>query len=96
MRMWTNTLAHDHFHRAMNRARLLDRLEDAPLEVPPAGFDRLLKKIDDTLNKIDAGEYGYCNSCGVEIGFHAAAWQSPRDPGLCGPASRPGSPCGIH
>ena len=21
MRMWTNTLAHDHFHRAMNRAR---------------------------------------------------------------------------
>ncbi len=30
---------------------------------------KLIKKIDDTLNKIDAGEYGYCNSCGVEIGL---------------------------
>ncbi len=30
---------------------------------------KLIKKIDDTLNKIDSGEYGYCNSCGVEIGL---------------------------
>ncbi|PKO52599.1 MAG: RNA polymerase-binding protein DksA [Betaproteobacteria bacterium HGW-Betaproteobacteria-2] len=30
---------------------------------------KLIKKIDDTLKKIDAGEYGYCNSCGVEIGL---------------------------
>ncbi|HEY8353938.1 MAG TPA: RNA polymerase-binding protein DksA [Methylophilaceae bacterium] len=30
---------------------------------------KLIKKIDDTLSKIDAGEYGYCDSCGVEIGL---------------------------
>lgn len=30
---------------------------------------RLIKKINDTLARIDAGEYGYCDSCGVEIGL---------------------------
>ncbi|OIP11021.1 MAG: RNA polymerase-binding protein DksA [Rhodocyclales bacterium CG17_big_fil_post_rev_8_21_14_2_50_68_7] len=30
---------------------------------------RLIKKIDETLARIDAGEYGYCESCGVEIGL---------------------------
>ncbi len=30
---------------------------------------KLIKKIDETLSKIDAGDYGYCNSCGVEIGL---------------------------
>lgn len=30
---------------------------------------KLIKKIDETLAKIDAGEYGYCNSCGIEIGL---------------------------
>ena len=30
---------------------------------------KLIKKIDETLSKIDADEYGYCNSCGVEIGL---------------------------
>jgi DnaK suppressor protein len=30
---------------------------------------KLIKKIDETLSKIDAGEYGYCNSCGIEIGL---------------------------
>lgn len=30
---------------------------------------KLIKKIDETLAKIDAGEYGYCTSCGVEIGL---------------------------
>ncbi len=30
---------------------------------------KLIKKIDETLVKIDADEYGYCNSCGVEIGL---------------------------
>ncbi len=30
---------------------------------------KLIKKIDDTLAKIDAHEYGYCESCGVEIGL---------------------------
>ena len=30
---------------------------------------KLIKKIDETLAKINQGEYGYCNSCGVEIGL---------------------------
>ena len=30
---------------------------------------RLIKKIDDSLGRIVAGEYGYCDSCGVEIGL---------------------------
>ena len=30
---------------------------------------KLIKKIDETLRKIDDGDYGYCNSCGVEIGL---------------------------
>jgi DnaK suppressor protein len=30
---------------------------------------KLIKKIDETVAKIDAGDYGYCESCGVEIGI---------------------------
>ena len=30
---------------------------------------KLIKKIDETIQRIDAGEYGYCDSCGVEIGL---------------------------
>jgi DnaK suppressor protein len=30
---------------------------------------KLIKKIDETLGKIDADDYGYCESCGVEIGL---------------------------
>lgn len=30
---------------------------------------KLIKKIDETVAKIDAGDYGYCESCGVEIGL---------------------------
>jgi DnaK suppressor protein len=30
---------------------------------------KLIKKIDETLSKIDSGDYGYCESCGVEIGL---------------------------
>jgi DnaK suppressor protein len=30
---------------------------------------KLIKKIDETLGKIDAHEYGYCESCGIEIGL---------------------------
>jgi DnaK suppressor protein len=28
---------------------------------------KLIKKIDETIARIEAGEYGYCESCGVEI-----------------------------
>ena len=30
---------------------------------------KLIKKIDETITRIDADEYGYCDSCGVEIGL---------------------------
>jgi len=30
---------------------------------------KLIKKIDETIGRIDADEYGYCDSCGVEIGL---------------------------
>lgn len=30
---------------------------------------KLIKKIDETIAQIDAGEYGYCESCGIEIGL---------------------------
>jgi RNA polymerase-binding transcription factor len=31
---------------------------------------KLIKKIDEMLAKIDSGEYGYCEKCGVEIGLN--------------------------
>ena len=30
---------------------------------------KLIKKIDETIARIEADEYGYCDSCGVEIGL---------------------------
>ena len=30
---------------------------------------KLIKKIDETIDKLDHDEYGYCDSCGVEIGI---------------------------
>lgn len=30
---------------------------------------KLIKKIDETIAKIDADDYGYCESCGIEIGL---------------------------
>ena len=30
---------------------------------------KLIKKIDETIAKIDSGDYGYCNTCGIEIGL---------------------------
>jgi DnaK suppressor protein len=31
---------------------------------------KLIKKINEMLAKIDVGEYGYCDNCGVEIGLN--------------------------
>ena len=30
---------------------------------------KLIKKIEETIDHIESGEYGYCNGCGVEIGI---------------------------
>jgi len=30
---------------------------------------KLIRKIDDSLKKIDSGDYGFCEGCGVEIGL---------------------------
>lgn len=30
---------------------------------------KLIKKIDEIIAKIDEGDYGYCESCGIEIGL---------------------------
>ena len=30
---------------------------------------KLIKKINETIAKIDSGDYGYCESCGIEIGL---------------------------
>ncbi len=30
---------------------------------------KLIKKIDEMLTKIESGEYGYCDKCGIEIGL---------------------------
>jgi DnaK suppressor protein len=30
---------------------------------------RMLKKIDESLKDIESGEYGYCETCGIEIGI---------------------------
>ena len=30
---------------------------------------KLIKKIDESLDLLDAGEYGYCDQCGIEIGI---------------------------
>ena len=32
-------------------------------------LETILKKIDEIIGKIDSGDYGYCESCGIEIGL---------------------------
>lgn len=44
--------------------------EEFSLELRTRDRERkLLKKINETLARIDTGEYGYCEACGVEIGL---------------------------
>ncbi|MES1982967.1 MAG: RNA polymerase-binding protein DksA [Pseudomonadota bacterium] len=43
---------------------------DVSLELRNRDRERkLIRKIDEMLTKIDGGEYGYCDNCGVEIGL---------------------------
>ncbi len=44
--------------------------EEFSLELRTRDRERkLIKKIDDTMALMSAGEYGYCETCGVEIGL---------------------------
>ena len=44
--------------------------EEFSLELRTRDRERkLIKKIDDTLTLMSSGEYGYCDTCGVEIGL---------------------------
>jgi DnaK suppressor protein len=44
--------------------------EEFSLELRTRDRERkLIKKIDKTIEQIDADDYGYCDSCGVEIGI---------------------------
>lgn len=44
--------------------------EEFALELRTRDRERkLLKRIDSTLEKIDSGDYGFCEACGVEIGI---------------------------
>lgn len=44
---------------------------DVSLELRNRDRERkLIKKIDEMLAKIDSGDYGYCDKCGVEIGLN--------------------------
>ena len=44
--------------------------EEFSLELRTRDRERkLIKKIEQTLNRLEEGDYGYCDSCGVEIGI---------------------------
>ncbi len=44
--------------------------EEFSLELRTRDRERkLIKKIDKTIDKVDADDYGYCESCGIEIGI---------------------------
>ena len=51
--------------------RTVHHMQDEAANVPdPADRERkLIKKIDETLQLIEDEEYGWCDSCGVEIGI---------------------------
>ena len=58
---------------AANYADPADRAtqeEEFSLELRTRDRERkLIKKIDESLASIDSGDYGYCQSCGIEIGI---------------------------
>ncbi len=44
---------------------------DVSLELRNRDRERkLIKKIEEMLAKIDSGDYGYCDNCGIEIGLN--------------------------
>ncbi len=44
---------------------------DVSLELRNRDRERkLIKKIDEMMAKMDSGDYGYCDNCGIEIGLN--------------------------
>ncbi|MDX8399638.1 MAG: RNA polymerase-binding protein DksA, partial [Gallionellaceae bacterium] len=44
---------------------------DVSLELRNRDRERkLIKKIEEMLHKIESGEYGFCDNCGIEIGLN--------------------------
>lgn len=78
--VWKNELMEevdrtvDHMQSdASNFADPADRAtqeEEFSLELRTRDRERkLIKKIDESLNTIDTGEFGFCEACGIEIGI---------------------------
>lgn len=45
--------------------------EEFALELRNRDCERkLIRKIEKTIARLDAGDYGYCDACGIEIGLH--------------------------
>jgi DnaK suppressor protein len=57
------TIFADHNDRASQETDIAIELRNRDRE------RKLIKKIDETLARIDADNYGYCDKCGVEIGI---------------------------
>ena len=77
---WKSELSHDidrTVHTMQDEATIFadpnDRASqesDMALELRNRDRERkLIKKIDETVAKIEAGDYGYCEACGIEIGL---------------------------
>jgi DnaK suppressor protein len=71
----------DHFRAILNNIKLglgedIDRTvhtmqDEATVFADPSDRERkLIKKIEEMLAKIDGGDYGFCDNCGVEIGLN--------------------------
>ncbi|NMG49504.1 RNA polymerase-binding protein DksA [Azoarcus communis] len=58
-----NTLLADPNDRASQESDMALELRNRDRE------RKLIRKIDEALERITAGEYGYCDNCGVEIGL---------------------------
>ena len=40
---------------------------------------KLIRKIDDTLERLEQGDYGFCDSCGIEIGLRRLEARPPAE-----------------
>ncbi|AET15848.1 TPA: RNA polymerase-binding protein DksA [Pasteurella multocida] len=68
----TRTVAHmqDEASNFPDPADRATQEEEFSLELRTRDRERkLLKKIENTLKKLETGDFGYCDSCGIEIGI---------------------------